>query len=344
MPAFRRRHGIIAGLVAAGVGLSGCYYAQAVRGHLDVMRKREPIAGIVADETTPAALADRLRLVAEARRFSIEALGLPDNDSYRSYADLERDFVVWNVVAAPEFALEPKTWCYPFVGCLSYRGYFAEAAARNKAAALEADGFDVAIGGVAAYSTLGRFDDPILNTMLHWGDHELVAVMFHELAHQVVYVKGDTGFNESFATAVEEIGLERWLTARGEQAALADYRARRALTRRMMAAIAVARDELEALYARDLPAAEKRESKAGRLAALAAEIRALYAAEERAAPVWVDGGLNNARIASMTLYHGLLPAFRNVLADCDDDLPCFYSAARALAELDAGERAARLGR
>ncbi len=343
-PMARGRRRILAGLVAAGLGLSGCYYAQAVRGHIGVMNKREPIAEIVADEATPSELANRLRLVADARRFSVDELGLPDNDSYRSYADLERDFVVWNVVAAPEFSLEPRTWCYPVVGCVSYRGYFAEAAARKKAAELEAGGFDVAFGGVAAYSTLGRFDDPILNTMLHWGDSELVAVMFHELAHQVVYVKGDTGFNESFATAVEEIGLERWLTARGEAAALADYRARRALTHRMMAAIAAARDDLEVLYASTLPRDAKRNGKAARLAALAREIRALYAAEERAPPAWVDGNLNNARIASMTLYHGLLPAFRALLAGCDDDLPCFYAATRTLAALDPETRAARLGR
>lgn len=341
-PMARGRRRIIAGLAAAGLGLSGCYYAQAVRGHLGVMSKREPIAEIVADEATSPELADRLRLVAEARRFSIEELGLPDNDSYKSYADLERDFVVWNVVAAPEFSLEPRTWCYPIVGCVSYRGYFAEAAAREKAAALEADGFDVAFGGVAAYSTLGRFDDPILNTMLHWGDSELVAVMFHELAHQVVYVRGDTGFNESFATAVEEVGLERWLTTRGEAAALADYRLRRALTQRTMAAIAVARRDLEVLYGGTLPERAKREQKALRLASLAREIRALHAAAGRMPPAWVDDNLNNARIASMTLYHGLLPAFRDLLADCGGDLPCFYAKARALGMLDADARAARL--
>ena len=194
--------------------LSGCYYTQAARGQMEISRKREPIEDIVASDESPPDLVAQLTVVSEARQFSIDILGLPDNDSYRSYADLERDYVVWNIVAVPEFSLQAKTWCYPIVGCVSYRGYFSQDKAQKKADDLRDDGYDVALGGVAAYSTLGRFSDPILNTMMHWGEADLVAVMFHELAHQVLYIKDDTEFNESFATAVEEIGMQRWLATR----------------------------------------------------------------------------------------------------------------------------------
>ena len=162
---------------------------------------------------------------------------------HRSYADLDRDYVVWSIVAAPEFSLKAKSWCYPVVGCVSYRGYFAEAAAQKQADKLRANGYDVAFGGVAAYSTLGRFDDPVLNTMLHWGDTDIVATMFHELAHQVLYIKDDTEFNESFATAVEEIGMQRWLTMRGESELLNAWQQRRSL-----------RAEFASLVARTHPA------------------------------------------------------------------------------------------
>jgi len=199
---------------------------QAARGQLDVMSKREPIDKLIEAPDTPEELAARLRLVSEARQFAIDELLLPDNDSYRSYADLGRDYVVWNVFAAPEFSLDPKTWCFPIAGCVAYRGYFSEDAARRKADQLAEDGLDVAVGGVPAYSTLGRFDDPVLNTMMHWEDADLVATIFHELAHQVLYVKNDSAFNESFATTVEEIGIERWLTSRDQGGDFNDYNRR----------------------------------------------------------------------------------------------------------------------
>ena len=188
--------------------LSACYYVQATRGQIEVLSKREPIDEVLASPETDDELGRRLRLVQEAREFSIDELGLPDNDSYRSYSDLERDFVVWNVFAAPEFSLQAREWCYPIVGCVSYRGYFSETAAREEADRLARKGFDVAVGGVPAYSTLGNFADPVLSTMMRWDDVRLVSTLFHELAHQVLYIKDDTAFNESFATAVEEIGIE----------------------------------------------------------------------------------------------------------------------------------------
>lgn len=342
MAGTRMRQLQLAAPLAAFVLLSGCYYSQAVRGHFEVMGKREPIAAVVAAEDTPVELARRLQLVNEARRFSIDELGLPDNKSYTSYADLERNYVVWNVIAAPEFSLEPKTWCYPVVGCVSYRGYFAEDAARHKATDLAADGYDVAFGGVAAYSTLGRFADPILNTMMHWEDADLIAVMFHELAHQVVYVKDDTGFNESFATAVEEFGLERWLRARGENELLAAYRARRELRKQTMASIEAARLDLRSLFVEDMPELEMRARKAERLDAMAQAVRDLHIEAGHPAPGWLTSQLNNARLVSMTLYHGRLPEFRRLLAACDDRLECFFAEARRLAGLDSEARDARL--
>jgi len=319
-------------LAAALLTMSGCYYVQAARGQLEINRKREPIEEVVAAADSTPELVAQLQLINEARRFSIDELQLPDNDSYRSYADLERDYVVWNIVAVPEFSTTAKSWCYPVVGCVSYRGYFSEETARQKADELRADGYDVALGGVAAYSTLGKFDDPVLNTMLHWGDEDLVAVMFHELAHQVLYVKDKTEFNESFATAVEEIGMERWLERRGETDLLDDWRSRRALRADFTELVGMARADLKTLYASQRSVAEKRAMKQARLEAFAASATQLYANAGRAAPGRLQSELNNARLVSTTLYHGQLLEFRELLDECDGDLPCFYSEATRLAE------------
>lgn len=321
-------------LTVAGIALSlsGCYYLQAARGQFEINRKREPIDAVVAADSTSTRLASQLRLVEEARQFSIDELGLPDNDSYRSYADLDRDFVVWSIVAVPEFSLQAKTWCYPIVGCVSYRGYFSEKKAQAKAGDLREQGFDVAMGGVAAYSTLGRFADPILNTMTHWGDDDLVAAMFHELAHQLLYIRDDTEFNESFATAVEEIGMERWLTHREQSEQLAAWRQRRALRAEFTALLAKTREKLGTVYDSDVPAAVMRRQKQALLQDFAAASHALYNAAGQQAPEWLNSELNNARLASTMLYHGRLQEFRALLTECKGELPCFYNAATRLAE------------
>ena len=312
--------------------LSGCYYMQAARGQMEIMRKREPIDEVVAADDTSPELSERLQTVAAARQFSIDVLRLPDNDSYRSYADLERDYVVWNVIAAPEFSVEPKRWCYPVAGCVSYRGYFSRDSARRKADALQSNGYDVAFGGVVAYSTLGKFSDPVLNTMMRWDDAQLIAVMFHELAHQVLYIKDDSGFNESFATAVEEFGIERWLENRQQTDELAAWRERRATRTQFASMVAKARMDLAEIYKASLSDGEKRRLKRERLLTLADDARALYSDAREAAPAWLTSELNNARLAATTLYHGRLPEFRTLLAECDDDLTCFYAAARKLAD------------
>ena len=317
-------------VVGLGISLSGCYYMQAARGQLELMNRREPIDEVINAADTSPELAERLRLVNDAREFSIDELSLPDNDSYRLYADLQRDYVVWNVFAAPEFSLEPKHWCFPVAGCVNYRGYFSETAARKEAARLKDQGFDVAVGGVAAYSTLGKFSDPILNTMMRWEDVDLVAVMFHELAHQVLYVKNDSGFNESFATAVEETAVERWLTSSGQEEEVVAYHERRNLRQKLMRHVELARTDLKEIYASSLDVNQMRLRKAERLEELTTDVNIELEQSDRDVPAWVSGGLNNARLASMNLYRGRLPEFRTLLAECNGDLPCFYSAAREL--------------
>ena len=330
------------GLLFLCLLLSGCYYLQAAAGQLEVVRKREPVAEVINDPDTSPELAARLRLLSEARDFSIAVLGLPDNKSYRTYSDLERDYVVWNVFAAPEFSFTPKQWCFPIAGCVSYRGYFAKSDALRESKRLADDGYDVAVGGVAAYSTLGKLNDPILSTMMPWDDIYLVAVLFHELAHQVVYVKGDTAFNESFATAVEEVGVHRWLEHRGELAAMGRYQESRELQQRILALVNETREGLLPVYESDLSAPEKRVIKRQRLDELSAKIATEMARSGRTASAWLGEELNNARLISTTLYEGHLPYFRELITHCNGDLRCFYAAAKQLAELDQESRDAAL--
>lgn len=310
----------------------GCYYMQAARGHMDIMNKRRPFDEVIKDADSPDALKERLVLVSEARQFSIDELHLADNDSYRSYADLERDFVVWNVFAAPEFSLQPKTWCYPVAGCVAYRGYFSKNAAEGRAEKLRGDNYDVVVGGVTAYSTLGRFSDPVLNTMMRWSDIELVAVLFHELAHQQLYVKNNSEFNESFATAVEEIGIERWLTSRGGHNQLEEYRSSREFRQRLMQHVWSARVDLNELYESDASEGEKRERKQAVLNDLREAAQTEVEKTGQRSPGWLNSPLNNASLIPLSLYQGRLAQFRELLVACEDDLRCFYERAEVLAE------------
>lgn len=340
MPQIDAYHGALRALFALMLcaNMAGCYYMQAASGQWHVMRQREPIDELLQDDDTPAELADRLRLVQAARRFSIDQLALPDNQSYRSYADIEREFVIWNVFAAPEFSLRAKEWCFPVAGCVSYRGYFSRNAAYRASERLARKGYDVAVGGVSAYSTLGNFDDPVLSSMMRWDDIQLVAVLFHELAHQVIYVKGDSAFNESFATAVEEFGVKRWLESNGRPDDIDVYRERRELRQKLMALVAATREDLRELFNAPIPDDEKRRHKAARLQQLSSEADAVLTAAGRHDLNWLSGELNNARLVSMTLYEGRLPAFRALLANCESDIECFYARAKALAELEKTSR------
>lgn len=322
------------------VPLSGCYLLQAAAGQMEIVAKRKPIAGIIASPTTPEPLRKRLEYVSDARVFAVNELGLPDNDSYRSYADLERPFVVWNVFATEEFSVEPRRWCFPIAGCVVYRGYFGLDRAESYARSLRFDGYDTAVGGVAAYSTLGHFDDPILNTMLGWNDVQLAGTLFHELAHQVLYVPGDSQFNESFATVVEEEGLRRWLTKRGRIDEMRVWYTQRERSEMFIGLLLTSRERLRNLYAEKLPAEEMRERKNAEFGRLKFEYSQLkqrwsgYSGYDR----WFDRTLNNAHLVSAATYHGCLPELRELLKSQDDDLQRFYDSARAIAEGSKEER------
>ena len=341
MPFFRPIRSLLVLVAAAQLG--GCYYLQAARGQMEVLNKREPIDEVIRSPDTPEDVASKLELLQDARQFSIDALSLPDNESYRTYSDLGREYAVWNVVAAPPLSVDPKTWCFPVAGCVAYRGYFNKDNAERKAAELAGQDFDTFVGGATAYSTLGNFSDPVLNTMLRRDDTELVALLFHELAHQVLYVKNDTSFNESFATAVEELGVERWLAEQDRSGDYEDWSARKDYANDVAALALEARNELESIYAGDLSDEAKRRAKAERLDALEAAIKAR--AEEAgidASGWWQDQPLNNARLAAWSAYEIHVPAFRELFRECNEDFPCFYEAARELGGLDPEARQARL--
>jgi len=323
------------------------FYLQGFAGQLDLLTRARPIGEVVAS-TGDDVLKERLRRVEAIRSFASRDLGLPDNGSFTRYVALDRRFVVWNVFAAPELSLTPRQWCFPIAGCVNYRGYFAEADAHDEAARLAASGEDVHVGGVPAYSTLGYFADPVLSTFIAYREPDLARLIFHELAHQVVYVKDDTAFNESFAVSVEETGLARWVAAqqgRPDAAGYAAYVARGdKLRAEFRALVARTRDRLAALYGSDASAEAKRAGKAAAFAAMRAEYETLKAGWEGqlAYDRWFAGGANNAGIAAFGLYTDRVPQFRALLAAQGGDLPRFYARVKELAELPKTEREAAL--
>ena len=334
---------LLACLLLGGCGTT--YLLQAAAGEYHVMHARVPIDRVIADPHTPPALRQRLELVRAARNFASADLGLPDNKSYRTYADIGRPYVVWNVVATPEFSLTPLEWCFPIAGCVNYRGYFHEASAARFAAKLHRKGDDVAIDGVPAYSTLGKLADPVLSSMMRYGDDELVATIFHELAHQLLYVENDSAFNEAFATTVEDAGLERWLARVGTPARLQEFRADAAREAAFVRLLSGASRRLAALYASHLAPQTMRERKQQQLDALASEIRAFEQQQDVSWPLyddWLGQGLNNARLASVATYYDCVPGFQRLLAREDGDLERFYAAVRALAKMPLAQRHARL--
>ena len=342
-------------VAAAALGLAGCsaveYYWQGFAGQVGVLAGARPVEEVLSTNSD-AKLAQRLQLASEVRAYASQELGLPDNASYTRYTDLGRPFVVWNVFAAAPLALEPREWCFPVVGCVSYRGYFSEADARAEAARLAALGEDVHIGGVPAYSTLGWFDDPLLSSFIRYPDTALARLVFHELAHQVVYVRDDTMFNESFAAMVEEAGVERWIASRAGTPEHARLLAEQARARRLQALfrqlVRDARVELKAVYAADLPEATRQARKAEVFGRMRAAYEAAKAGEAGLAGYdrWFAGyegrGPNNASLAAVALYDDKVPGFRALLADVNGDLPAFYARVRELSRLPKAERDARL--
>jgi len=335
-------------LLVAGLSvLPGCgslYLLQAARGQAQILADRRPIPEVVADPKTPAAVRDTLTEVSAARDFATHELGLPDNRSYRLYADIGRPYVVWNVVAAAEFSVSPKVWCFPIAGCVPYRGYFHQKAAQSYADKLDTVGYDTVVEGVPAYSTLGHFDDPILNTMLPYGRDQLAAIIFHELAHQLIYVANDSAFNEAFASTVEETGLARWLAAKGRPADIEKFRVSEARSRQFSDLLRRARLDLAKLYASKLPPDAMRAAKQARLAALGDAIRATEKrlGKQSGYGAWVAKGFNNAELASIATYENCEPGFVRLLAQQDNDLPRFYAAVRALAKQPRAERDAQV--
>jgi predicted aminopeptidase len=333
--------------IAACLLFSGCgslYVVQAAKGQLQILTARKPITRVLADPKAPADLKRRLESVRAARAFAVRELALPNNRSYSSYADLKREFVVWSVVATPEFSVDPKEWCFPIVGCVAYRGYFSEHSAQKFAAKLQAEGFDTTIGGVPAYSTLGKFNDPILNTMMTYGDDELASIMFHELSHQVVYIPDDSSFNEAFAVAVEQEGLARWLKFRGRETDLGKYLKRRKRQEEGMHVVARHREQLQALYRTALEPAAMRARKAEVFEQLVRELKALDAryGTQSGLAAELEGKPNNARLASLATYYDCVPGFERLIAENGHDLPRFYETVRSLAKLPRDERRTRL--
>ena len=332
------RAALIVALIAASSG--GCYLLQSAQGQLSLMSKREPIARVIDQPSTPSALRAQLEAVASIRDFASRELGLPDNGSYRSYADVGGRYVVWNVVAAPEFSVDAKEWCYPIVGCVAYRGYFVEARARRFAARMRAKGFDVTVGGVAAYSTLGHFNDPVLNTMMGWNDVELASIIFHELTHQLLYVPNDSSFNEALATTVEAEGVRRWLRAQGRDADLAKHLVQQDHYAKVVDLLTATRAELRTVYGSGLAPESMREKKRAAFAAMRSSYAQLKADWGGHAPFesWFDDDLNNAHLASISTYFTCVPGFQRELKAVRGDLTAFYARVRALAKLDQEKR------
>lgn len=344
----------IAAVAAAMVCLtSGCstlgYLVHSASGHVDLLRAARPVTEWTADPATPAPLRERLLLSQKMRDFAVAELALPENDSYRRYADLHRGAAVWNVVAAPELSLTLRTWCFPVVGCVGYRGYFDRADADAFAERLRAEGMEVHVYAVPAYSTLGHlpgafFSDPLLNTFIAFPEIELARLMFHELSHQVAFASGDTMFNESFATAVERYGSQRWSDERASAAARADYLVFDARRRDFQALTRRTRDKLAALYASSTSDADKRVARS----ALMADMRAQYAAL-RDGPwqgyagydAWFAGA-NNASLGVLAAYTELVPQFERLFEREGRDPARFYAAVRRLADLPKDERRAKL--
>lgn len=345
-----RRAVRITALVLAGSALAGCagdgYYAQSIEGHFALMGARENVARLIGDDETPEALRSRLILAEEIRSFAVETLALPDNGSYRTYADIGRDVVTWNVVATPPLSLTPVAWCFPVFGCVAYRGYFNEDEAIAYARTLVAEGLDVTIGGSIAYSTLGWFRDPLLNTIIYDPDYALAGTIFHEMAHQRLYVNDDSMFNESYAVAVEREGMRRWLAAFGTPELVAAYQASEQRREDFVTLVLAARDRLATLYASDRSDADKLRRKAEIFDQLRADYRELrgswggYAGYDR----WFAQDLNNANLASIATYNATVPAFEALLASVGGDMAAFHAAAEALGALPKAERDAALAR
>jgi predicted aminopeptidase len=345
---WKRRAGLAAAVCILALG--GCdtlgYYAQAVRGQAELWQATRPIDSVIADPGVSPELKARLQDASRIREFASRELGLPDNRSYRGYADLKRPYVVWNVFATAPYSVKPLQWCFPVAGCVAYKGYFSREQAEAFAAELRRGGDDVYVGGVPAYSTLGYLNDPILNTFVRYPPAEIARLIFHELAHQLLYASGDTAFNESFAVTVEREGVRRWMALHGTAAEIAAYQRTQQRRAQFLALVLEYRGRLERLYASGLPSERLAADKKRVFGELASEYEALKRSWGgfRGYDPWLGKNANNASLASVAVYTHLVPAFETLLARAGGDLPKFYAEARRLASLSKEERLAQLTR
>ncbi len=334
---------IILSLVVVTCGCTTLsYYSQSVRGQWQMMSQTRPIADLLADPDTSEVLKDRLRKVLSMREFAVKELALPDNASYRRYADLGRSHVVWNVFAAERLSVEPLTWCFPIVGCLVYRGYFSEQVARDYALELERQGYDTMVAGISAYSTLGWFSDPVLNTFVGRSDAELAGLIFHELSHQVVYIKDDSVFNESLATAVELEGMRRWLQAQGDGEQMIEQTRRLERRDQFIDLLLEYRQKLDDAYRSEHTDDWKTERKKliieqmrGRYRELAQQWQ--YSGYDN----WFAQNLNNAHFISASAYYSRVPAFTELMRRADD-IDAFWLSVERLSKLPVEQRNAEL--
>jgi predicted aminopeptidase len=316
------------------------YYNQAIKGQMEIVRNQEPISELIDKPDTPTRLRKKLIFIQSVRDFGAKALHLPVNGNYLSYVALDQPYVVWNVFAAPEFSLRPKTWCFPIAGCVVYRGYFAEEDARRFGDSLKQEGYDVFIGGAIAYSTLGWFDDPVLSTFLHLSESDLAALIFHELAHGILYIKDDTAFNESFATAVEQEGVRRWQLSANDSKGFEKWLRKYGRRRRFTDLVSTTRARLQEVYDSNRSLITKRRQKAAVFSQMRAEFSELKSDHPGMAAydAWFNDSLNNAQLISVSMYHDWVPAFGKILSESGGDLELFYQKCRQLAENNPPER------
>ncbi|TNF96002.1 MAG: aminopeptidase [Gammaproteobacteria bacterium] len=330
-------------LLMAALLLSGCstlsWYGQAVQGQYEIWELQKPIGSLLDDPLTPDQLAKRLRTANEIRLFAVMEMQLPDNDSYTSFADLQRDSVLWAVFAADQDSIELKQWCYPLVGCVGYRGFFAEEDAAKLTTKLRQQGLDVYISPVPAYSTLGWFTDPLLNTFINWPTPYLAELILHELAHQQLYIEDDSRFNESFATAVAEEGVRRWLEKNhAAPSTLKGYEQAVQSNRQIIALALKTRGQLEVLYASQLTLDEKMRQKKIYLESLFTQISSLNGLSDHMASSWRYEKLNNARLGAIATYYDLVPAFKKLIEQSHGDMQLFYQQAKRIGRLSLSER------
>lgn len=331
---------LVLSLTFVGGCASMSYYSQAVSGHLKLMAARQSIDELLAGDDIDQELRTQLETLVRARRFAVEALYLPDNDSYSTYVETGRDAVTWNVVATQEFSMQPETWCFPIAGCVSYRGYYAKSDAEHYAEALIQQNFDVTIGGASAYSTLGWFADPILDTMLRGGELRYVGTLFHELAHQLLYVKDDSDFNEAFASFVEQEGTRQWLAQQGQADRIARYDL--SLQRRgdFIQLLRNTRTELIEAYSDPAPDAELRARKQAIFKQMRENYELLKVEWQGYAGYdgWFRRDLNNARLVAVSTYRRYVPAFAEIFNESNQDFQAFYKRAEELSRLPFAER------